>query len=218
MKLALVSIILPVAQITFATVGGATLNELLTNTNRTGTTLLDQGYRGEFTQVYEEVPSPGEEHRPMEFTHAWFNESGIGKRAPAAPAIAIGIPGRGGNEGAAKFLRSLTSYREAIPAFGDLKTMGRVKDFEKVFGPSRGITDRWGRPGEMQSSLSWMLFSLRKDGSIRVVDVFLHTVDKGNGWEIWKRDIKEGVFRPTGRAPKLEIEGAEQAEAPNERQ
>jgi hypothetical protein len=216
MKVALLITLL--AQIGLAADPVVTLRELITNSTRSGTFLLNQGYRGKYTKIYEEVPTPGEKNEAIEFTHALFNDGGLGKRSVAAPTLAIGVSWKQADGRPVQGSRAHAAYKETIPEFGELKTMRNIKDFQNVFGTFRGITDGWGSHAEMHSSLGWMAFTLRKDGSIRVVHVFLHTVDYGSGWEIWKRDIKEGIFRPTGRPPKPELEEAEPNGAANRSQ
>ena len=208
MKPALLTLTLVLAQTVFAADGVATIQELVSNTNRFGVVLLDQGYRGEDTKVYDEVP--GWKHDGVaEFTHAWFNERGVGNRSAPTPGIAIGISRNGESGQPVRRFRAIATYRETIPSFEELKRMPAIKDFERAFGPFRGITDGWGSPGERHSSLNWLAFTPSSVGSIRVVSVFLHTVDRGNGWEIERRDISEGMFRATGHAPRMEIEKTE---------
>ena len=216
MRTALLAFTLMLAQTALAVGGVATLQELLNDINRSDVVLLDQGYRGEFTKVYDEVPSG--ERGVAEFTHAWFNQRGVGNRSAATPTIAIGISRKEENGQSVPTFRALAAYKKTIPDFEDLKKMPKIKDFETAFGLFRGIIDHWGSPGEKHSSLGWLAFSLSSGGSIRVVSVSLHTVDKGNGWEIYKRDISEGVFYPTGHPPKMEVETAEPDGAANRSQ
>jgi hypothetical protein len=213
MKLALLITLL--AQIGHTSDAVVTLRELITNSSRSGTYLLNQGYRGKFTKIYEEVPTPGQKNKATEFTHALFNDRGVGNRSPAAPTLAIGVSWKQADGRPVLGSRAHATYQKTIPDFGELKTTRNIKDFQNIFGAFRGITDGWGSREEMHSSLGWLAFTIQKDGSIRVVHVFLHTVDNGNGWEIWKRDIKEGIFRPTGRPPKPELEEAEPNGAAN---
>jgi hypothetical protein len=215
LRLSLLPIVLLLSRACFAVEEVATLQELVANTKRSGHVLLDQGYRGEFTKVFDEVPTPGDKDGPIEFTHAWLNHKGIGERSEAAQTIAIGMVGKQEKGREARWFRSFATYREVIPEFEDLKNMRAIKDFESVFGAFRGMTDGWGSPGEMHSSVGWMAFTLLKQGSIRVVGVFLHTVNKGSGWEIEKRDIREGVFRPTGHPPQMETRRVEPGGAAN---
>jgi len=134
MRTALLTFILMLAQAALAASEVATLQELLNDTNRSGVVPLDHGYRGEFTEVYDEVPSGMQ--GVAEFTHAWFNHRGVGNRSGAAPTIAIGISRKEENGQPVRAFRALATYKKTIPDFEALKKMPRSKISNRCSGPS----------------------------------------------------------------------------------
>ena len=178
-----------------------TIDKVATNTQREGRlVLLDQGYIGSFTFTEGSYLVDERDKKKFEFTHANLNDRGLGNRFPKAQSIVVGIDSSDNRIS----YRSEATYAKKIPSLKDLMAFKTVADFEKVFGSFRGMTDCWGSLEEMHSSVGWMGFSLMDDGSIRVVDVFLWTVNRGKGWEIDHRRIGDGIFKPTGRIPRLE--------------
>ena len=143
---------------------------------------------------------PDGEPKSSEFTHARLNDQGIGTRHPKKQTIVIGYGTRKKNIP----YSSPSTYIKKIPSAADLMKLKNIADFEKIFGPFRRMTDAWGSKNEMHSPQGWMGFTTSSDGSIRVVSVFLWTVNKGKGYQIEHRKISAGIFKPTGKPPKLE--------------
>ncbi len=176
------------------------LDKVVTNTQREGLVLLEQGYMGSFTFAEGSFLVDERDKKKFEFTHACMNDRGIGGRSPKAQTIVVGIDS-GDNQ---LSCRAPAIYVKKIPALKELMSFETIADFEKVFGSFCGITDGWGSEAEMHSSVGWLGFTPMEDGSIRVISVFLWTVNRGKGWEIDHRRIGEGTFKPTGKPPVLE--------------
>ncbi|WP_146602108.1 hypothetical protein [Novipirellula aureliae] len=183
-----------------------TLPQVVANKDRVGVHLLDQGYSGEFSKRFDEDGRElGPDPKPFEYTHASF-PSGKHPNVTADDLpineIVVGLEEPASTGGFA--YRAPTVAVAKIPAFDELKKLKNISDYEKIFGKFRGFTDAWGMNGEWHSSKGWMGFTLLDDGKIRVVSVFLHTENKGDGWKISTRRIREGVFQPTRKPPVLE--------------
>ena len=184
-----------------------TLARVLELKPRKGLILLDQGYRGRWTQRFSDDSSglPLDDD-VMEYTHARVSaprdENGLTLRE-------LVVATSTGSEGAASSYRAPTLRMKEIPPFARLKALKTIAEFEAVFGEFRGFTTGWGMTGpdgksEQHSSVGWMGFVPIESRSIRVVSVFLHIGNYGDGWVIDKRHIREGVFRPTGKPPQPE--------------
>ena len=110
-----------------------------------------------------------------------------------------------------KGFTSPTIFIPNLPTTDILKTYRTLDQFKNVFGEFRGLTDGWGMPAEMHSSLGWLGFEVTQTNSLRVVSVFLFTVGKRQTakqeyvWTIDGISIKEGIFKSTGHKPKMEI-------------
>lgn len=194
-----------------------TLPQVVANKDLVGVHLLDQGYRGEFTKRFDEDGRElGPESMPFEYTHASFPTAKYpGVTAGDLPIneIVVGQEEPASTGGFA--YRAPTVAVAEMPAFDELKKLKDISDYEEIFGKYRGFTDGWGMNGEWHSSQGWMGFTPLEDGNIRVVEVFLHTENKGDGWKISIRRIYEGVFKPTRKPPVLEE--AEPSDQPKSR-
>jgi hypothetical protein len=133
----------------------------------------------------------------VEFSHVHFGDRGIGQRTSPVLSIVIGQPGLSSYTLPAVRLR-------AIPSIEQLKAFQRIEDFERVFGEFRGMTDAWGGGGEIHSGLYWTGFTTQRDGSLRVVSVFLHTLISADPVRIEGAHFCEGVVTPTGKPPQPE--------------
>jgi len=177
-----------------------TLQQVVTQPDLTGYHVLDQGYRGKFTQVFDDrVPVLVRRQDEMEFTHVRCESPKPGEDRPVVRELAIGLqpPGK-------KITESYMAPAllvKALPTFEELKGLKTIEEFERLFGKSTAPTDSWGDSQQLHSSLCWLAFVPDETGAIRVVDVAFFTVDNGKGWEIESRLIKEGQFLPTGKPP-----------------
>lgn len=167
--------------------------DVIHNVTKDGVIPLDQGYRGSFVFAEGSYLVDEQDRKSLEFTHAFLNDTGVGDKAPKAQAIAVGLKGGGTMYPAI--------HLEKIPAIKDLMALGEIGDFEKIFGPFRGLATGEAGEKESYSSLDWKGFIRAEDGSLRVVSVFLWTVNRGEGWRIQYRQIGEGLFKPTGKPP-----------------
>ena len=194
-----------------------TLKQVVANKDRAGIHPLDQGYRGEFTKRFDEDGREiGPEPKPFEFTHASFPTSkhpGVSDDDLPINEIVVGQHEPASTGGFA--YRAPTVAVTKIPSFEELRKLKDISDYESIFGKFRGFTDAWGTNGDWHSSQGWMGFTSRKNGDIRVISVFLHTENKGDGWKISTRRIREGIFKPTGKPPMLEK--AEPSDQPKSR-
>lgn len=194
-----------------------TIRQVVANKGREGIHLLDQGYRGEFTKRFnEDGRDVGPDSEPFEYTHASFPTSkhpSISDDDLPINEIVVGLQERASTGGFA--YRAPTVAVDKMPAFDELKKLRDISDYEKVFGKFRGFTDGWGMNGEWHSSQGWMGFTPLESGDIRVVSVFLHTENKGDGWKISTRRVREGLFKPTRTPPVLEK--AEPSDQPKSR-
>ena len=194
-----------------------TLTQVLANKDREGVHPLNQGYRGEFTKRFnEDNRELGPDSKPFEYTHVLFPTSEHRDTSDddlPATELVVGQKELGSNGGFA--FRAPTVFVAKMPSFDELKRLQDISDYEAVFGKFRGFTDDWGSDGEWHSSLGWMGFTPLKNGDIRVISVFLHTENKGDGWKISIRRIREGLFKSTKKPPVLEK--AEPSDQPKSR-
>ena len=176
------------------------IDKVVLNTEKEGLVLLDQGYIGSITYAEGSYLVDERDKKKFEFTHACLNDRGIGNHSPKAQTIVVGT--ESGDKRVS--FRSPAIHVQKIPTLKELMAFKAIASFEKVFGSFRGFTDG-SRSGEvMHSSVGWSGFTPMKDGSIRIVSVFLWTVNRGKGWEIEHKRIGEGIFTPTGRSSRLE--------------
>ena len=188
---------------TFLTLAGCTtadqhapvaLAEALAAHGRTGYVQLSETYRGDLQEVYRTGIAVGlDPSKPetLEFNHIDYQDRGMGSMSK--PVFTI-------MEGGRDTYTAPATYDKDLPSLETVKTLKTVGDFEKVFGESRGFSD--AQPGEdgTRSSLNWMAFSMQPDGSLRVVEVFLFTLIRGNDTSIEGETISEGIFKPTGKS------------------
>ena len=91
---------------------------------------------------------------------------------------------------------SLGCFRQSIPEFEELKSLKSIQDFELKLGQLGDAIGAWGSDHVLHSSKHWRGYMVDDDGNLRGVQVFLHTVNYGKGWEIEHRHVHEGIFRP----------------------
>ena len=173
---------------------------------------LTEGYRGELKTVFRwGVAARVKDEHPretMEFTHLDFDDRGVGNRCPPVRSILVGLADP--RTGEMKGYRAPTVFIPNLPTTELLMKKRTIAEFKEVFGEIRSVTDGWGLPTEMHSSVSWLGFVPTQTNAIRVVSVFLFTVRKRETvkqkptWTVDGITIEEGVFMTTGRKPKME--------------
>lgn len=189
------------------------LREVVTNTEKNGMFLLNQGYRGRFTKTLcdpnENLKSPVD----FEFTHGILDGKRAGKEVQPVQKIAVAIEVRA--DGDLKSYRAVSGYCVSIPDFQSLSTSDKIEEFVKIFGEPISPTAPWKFDGKVAySTWSWMAFTTQPDMAIRVVMVTL-TVGKSSGEsKIEKRCIQEGIFHATGKSPVLEAPEKKEVEQP----
>ena len=179
------------------------LREVVTNTEKEGTVLLNQGYRGRFTKILGDPDKPLEPSVDFEFTHAWLDRGGAAEVAQRPQKIVVGIVGPADSDSQA--FRAVSSYCRSIPDFQRLSELDKIEEFVKIFGEPKGSNLPWKFDGDIASSTrSWMAFTTQADKALRVVKLTL-TVEKSSvGSKIVKRFIQEGFFHATGKPAVLE--------------
>ena len=109
-------------------------------------------------------------------------------------------------------------YRSELPSAEDLKDQGKLLEIMKSFGAQHGWTDGWGSTQEMHTTEGWTWFTPVKGGKIRLLDVFVHVLQKtGRPKQVEEWLIKEGIFSSLDPADKSfpaedEKEAKEEAE------
>jgi hypothetical protein len=176
------------------------LSNVVTNTQKNGSFPLVQGFSGSFSFTKDSYLVNIADHEKFEFTHALLNTQGTGSNFPKAQALIVCLDN--GKDDLTYIKEAL--YIDNIPSSKQMMGFNTILDFKKIFGDYRGYKSGWSFIDGEHTSMHWIGFTRMKDGTIRVVTVFLWIVNKGDGWEIDNRRVGEGIFKPTREIPILE--------------
>lgn len=173
------------------------LKDALTSTELYEFRELAQGYRGRFHKTHGVKPNPGNDApRTFEYTHVRRTNHG-GKVDTPVIELVVCVEREGE-------FRAPTEQATNIPSFEELAKLDSIAKYEQVFGKFTGFTDDWGDRNAMHSSMGWLMFVPLDTGESRVVAVLLSTINRGNGWTLDGRQVREGIFRPTNSNPVYE--------------
>ncbi len=174
--------------------GKGELQELLDDDQAVGMVLLREGFIGSLKDDRDATESSLDH---FEFTHVLVARNNIDGTAQKTLVV-------GEKNSQPERFRATTLHLKDLPSLGTIKKLKNISDFESIFGKAEGPRTGIRFDGATRSTMGWMGFTLNKDGTLLVVSVFLHTIDRGDGERIDTKNIRTGIFRPTGLPPKLE--------------
>ena len=168
------------------------LQDVLTKRHDDGKFPMTQRYCGKFTQQYDEDVSIR-----LPFADANYEIKHVNYRTTEAKERKQLVYVSGERTDKTKGTISASFIvRRSIPDFETLKSIKTIKEFENELGSMGDAIGAWGVNDVLHSSKHWSGCTLDSSGNLRCVDVFLHTVNRGSGWEIDIRHIYEGAFSP----------------------
>ena len=179
------------------------LNDVVNNTKKSGTFLLDQGYRGKFPQTICDPKESPNSPEVFEFSHGMLKLVPVDSKVPSIQRIAV-VSIMDDAEARTFLIHKDAIYCDKLPEFQILSDFATVEDFEGLFGFSKEFVPAWSFDGEVAySDRTWTGFKTQPDGSIRVVDINLTVGKSSVGTKITKKCIREGIFYATGKPPVL---------------
>ena len=169
------------------------LRDLLTKSHENGTYSLTQSYNGKFTRQYDEdsdirMPFADAGHK---ITHVTYRATTEGEKGTQRIYVHGKLTDKTG-----KVLSTSFTVRKSIPDFATLKSMETINEFETELGSMGDAIGAWIENDVIHSSKNWSGCTVDSTGNLRCIDVFLHTVNRGDGWEIELKHIYEGAFPP----------------------
>jgi len=183
--------------------GQMSIEDVINNKDKNGEILLNQGYRGRLKLLVGKNMADDSIGTDFEFTHASLNDKGTFLEAPMAQAICVGID-VGPNK--SSFWSPAAVYSKDLPKIELIASSKTMNSLIKLLGKPRSTGPGLAEGDVKIISVSWHLFTLLEGGSVQVLKVFVISKHEDDQWIITDMMIAQGVFKPTGKRPRLEKE------------